>query len=161
MTVRRTSSHHCLPALVATAWLAAPGPAVADLVLGEPSILSQRGQRLQLVLPYGSAPGERVSVSRFEVVSVRTPDGFTAPAAEAFTIAKPAHRNLVYLRSAEPVDATEVTVALRVNGQDGDPQVWRIVLPAASWAPVEATPLAATAAPSARRPPRAANAAPR
>ena len=58
--------------------LAAPGLAAAQAAtidLGDPSVMSQRGQRLALALPYGSSPGERVSVSRFEVVSVKAPDG--------------------------------------------------------------------------------------
>jgi hypothetical protein len=137
-------------------------PALAQegaLDLGDPSVHSQRGQRLKLVLPFGSTPGERVSPTRFEVVSVRAPEGWTAPDPGAFTISKAARRNLVYLQSRELVDAPELTVAIRVAGQPGEPQAWKFTVPAAqATASQDTRPAAAPPAPgrkaarSARRP---------
>lgn len=121
-------------AVALIAWLALAGAAQAgppDLDLGEPSVLSQRGQRLKLALPYGSAPGERVSATRFEIVSVVAPDGWRAPEPGAFTIAKPARRNLVFLQSDEPVDAPELTVTVRIADQPQAARTWRIVVPPA------------------------------
>lgn len=102
-----------------------------DLDLGEPSVLSQRGQRLKLALPFGSAPGERVSATRFEVVSVSAPAGWQAPDAASFTVAKAARRNVVFLQSQDPTDVPELTVVVRVAGQAGEPQAWTIAVPPA------------------------------
>jgi hypothetical protein len=113
---------------------AIPGAAVASepmIDLGDPSVLSQRGQRLSIALPYGSAPGERVSVSRFEVVSVEAPDGWAAPDPSGFSFAKPARRNLVYLRSRETVDAPELALTVRVAEQPQSLQTFTVQLPAA------------------------------
>ena len=122
-------------ALLACAGL--PATAGAELLFGDPSVQSQRGQRLKLVQPYGSAPGERVSATRFEVVSVAAPPGYEAPRADAFLIAKPARRNLVVLHSAEPVDAPELTVVVRVVGQADSMQTWRVVVPPTKYAAPE------------------------
>lgn len=119
-------------ALLACVWL--PASAGAEVVLGDPSVQSQRGQRLKLVLPYGSAPGEPVSATRFEVVSVAAPPGYEAPRADAFLIAKPARRNLVVLHSAEPVDAPELTVVVRVAGREESTQTWRVAVPPPAYA---------------------------
>jgi len=149
MTERRPSRLQALlgASAIALPLLAVPPPAGAELVLGEPSVQSQRGQRLKLALPYGSAPGERVSVTRFTVVSVSVPPGWAAPDAAAFTLLKPERRNLVYLRSAEPVTAPEVTLTVRVTGQDGPAQAWRITMPEAAFARPAATPDQAGSAP--------------
>jgi hypothetical protein len=114
--------------------LAAPGLAAAQAAtidLGDPSVMSQRGQRLALALPYGSSPGERVSASRFEVVSVKAPDGWTAPDPAGFSFAKPPRRNVVYLRSRETVDAPELTVTVRVAEQPDSLQTFTIGVPPA------------------------------
>ncbi|HYF59317.1 MAG TPA: hypothetical protein VEA81_10205 [Burkholderiaceae bacterium] len=122
---------------------AAPALAAAAVDLGDPSVMSQQGQRLKLALPYGSTPGERVSVSRFEVVSVQAPAGGRAPEPADFTIAKPERRNLVLLQSREPVDAPELLLAVRVADQPGSEQTWRIAVPA----PRAAAPVLAAASP--------------
>lgn len=120
--------------LIAAALLAAicAAPAMAQqgaLDLGDPSVMSQRGQRLKLALPFGSTPGERVSPMRFEVVSISAPDGWTAPDPSTFTISKAARRNLVYMQSREPVDAPELTLTVRVAGEQGETQAWKLVVP--------------------------------
>lgn len=139
--------------LLATGALLWAGAAAAapTLDLGDPSVLSQQGQRLKIVMPYGSAPGERVSPMRFEVVSVQVPEGFVAPAADDFTLSSPGQRNLVFLQSREPVDAPEVVLTVRVADQPDGTHTWRIGVPPA----IAAAPQAAPAA-SAHRPARAA-----
>jgi hypothetical protein len=72
-----------------------------------------------------------VSVSRFEVVSVRAPDGWTAPDPSGVSFAKPARRNLVYLRSNETVDAPELSVTVRVAEQPDSLQTFTVLLPPA------------------------------
>lgn len=101
----------------ASATAAAPRPA-PRIELGQPSVVSQRGQRLKVAVPYGAAPGERVSPMRVSVVSVATSDGSAAPSAQGFTVMRPEQRNLLWLQSREPVTASRVTLSLRVAGQD-------------------------------------------
>ena len=141
---------------------AAPAGAIASqpIDLGDPSVLSQRGQRLAIALPYGSAPGERVSVSRFELVSVRAPDGWSAPDPAGFSLAKPAHRNVVYLRSREAVDAPELALTVRVADQPASAQTFTVRLPPARVSVAQAPepvamPVSAAAAHAARTPRRA------
>ncbi|MFM1989149.1 MAG: hypothetical protein RJA99_2106 [Pseudomonadota bacterium] len=158
-TRRLPSAALALALLAASA--AAPAPALATpaIDLGLPSVLSARGQKLKLAVPYGSAPGEAVSATRFEVVSVEAPPGWPAPNAAAFTVIKPARRNVVMLQSSELVDAPEVVVTLRIADQPEGAQTWRIGVPPPFGASVAA--LArddASGAPEARRPVRRARA---
>lgn len=141
----------CLLPVALLAFAGLPATAGAEVLLGDPSVQSQRGQRLKLVLPYGSAPGEPVSVSRFEVVSVTAPPGYETPRADAFLIAKPARRNLVVLRSDERVDAPELTVVVRVAGQEHSVHTWRVAVPPTVFAAAAPAAPAAAAAPA--RPP--------
>ena len=151
--IRRPVRTRLLPVAVLVA-ACLPATAGAEVQLGDPSVQSQRGQRLKLVLPYGSSPGEPVSAGRFEVVSVEAPPGYAAPRADAFTIAKPAHRNLVVLQSAERIDAPELTVAVRVAGQGDATQTWRVAVPPMTVTlaapPAEAVPAAVAPRPGVR-----------
>jgi hypothetical protein len=132
---------------------ATTSPARPALDLGAPSIQSQQGQRLKLMMPFGSAPGEPVSATRFEVVSVHAPPGFPAPAASGFTISKPASRNLVLLQSREAIEAPELTVTVRVADQPEGVQTWKIGVPPAR-ASMAVEPSAAPLRPAAVRPAR-------
>jgi hypothetical protein len=132
---------------------ATTSPAQPALDLGAPSIQSQQGQRLKLMMPFGSAPGEPVSATRFEVVSVHAPPGFPAPAASGFTISKPASRNLVLLQSREAIEAPELTVTVRVADQPEGVQTWKIGVPPAR-ASMAVQPQAAAPGPAAVRPAR-------
>jgi len=142
-----------LRALAGALALAALAPAhAATIDLGDPSVMSQRGQRLKLAVPYGSSPGERVSIARFEVVSVQAPAGYAAPDPAAFSFAKPERRNLVLVESREPVDAPELTLAVRVIGEPDSAQSWRIAVPPARMAPdASVAPPPAARAPAAER----------
>jgi hypothetical protein len=124
------------PLLGAAMLAALAGPAAAStpavlpaLDLGAPSVQSQRGQRLKVVVPFGSTPGEPVSVTRFEVVSVQAPAGFRAPDAAGFTISKSPSRNLVFLQSRESIEAPELTLTVRVADQPEGTQTWTIGVP--------------------------------
>jgi hypothetical protein len=114
------------------AFLAMPATgAEADIDLGEPSVLSQRGQRLKLAIPYGSAPGERVSSVGIEIVSIEAANGARAPDLKRFTTATPERRKLVFMTSAERIDAAELTIHYRFIGQPGSLQTWRVSVPPA------------------------------
>ena len=105
--------------------------AEADVNLGEPSVLSQRGQRLKLAIPYGSAPGERVSAVGIEIVSIEVPDGAQAPNLKRLTIATPERRKLVFISSSERIDAAALTINYRFVGQSDSLQTWRVMVPPA------------------------------
>ncbi len=94
--------------------------AVAEVQLGDPSVQSQRGQRLKIALPYSSNPGERVPVLRFTIDDVRVPEGFKAPSAKGFTMLQGESRNLVTLLSRETVDAPSMSMVVRVSNQTTD-----------------------------------------
>jgi len=142
-----------LAALAAPAAASAPA-ALPALDLGAPSVQSQRGQRLKVAVPFGSAPGEPVSATRFEVVSVQAPAGFTAPDAAGFTISKPASRNLVFLQSRESIEAPELTLTVRVADQPEGAQTWTIGVPPARASMPTALADAAPRASRAERPAR-------
>ena len=144
---RRRPPLAALALALTVAGAAAPAAATSAIDLGQPSVKSARGQKLKLVVPYGAAPGETFSASRFEVVSVEAPAGWIPPDPAAFTIMKPAHRNVVVLQSQEIVDAPEVVVTLRVADRPESAQTWRVGVPVPFSQPVAA--LSAEGAPGA------------
>ena len=145
MDIRPSSAIAAL-ALAAASWAGNAGA----IELGEASVVSQQGQRLKVVVPYGAAPGETVPVLRFSVQSASAPAGAAAPDPALFTIAKPARGNLVVLQSSEVVSAPEVELVLAVAGQPGAQATYRLKIPPAQLAasPVEqAATTTATGAP--------------
>jgi hypothetical protein len=132
MTMSRTLPKAAALALAAATLCA--GARAAAIDLGDPSVMSQRGQRLKLAVPYGSAPGERPSVGRFEVVAVRAPAGHAAPDPAAFSFARPERRNVVLVQSHEPVHAPELEIVLRVAGTDATERTLRVAVPPESLA---------------------------
>jgi hypothetical protein len=94
--------------------------ASAEVQLGDPSVISQRGQRLKIALPYGSNPGERIPVLRFTIEDVKVPEGYKAPAARGFTMLQGETRNIVTLLSREIVDAPSMTMVVKVANQTGE-----------------------------------------
>jgi|SRR5690606_21440836 len=146
---RRVPSHvplapqglvRALVAILASAGLALPGSAAA-IDLGDASVLSRQGQRLELAIPFGSEPAERVSATRFQVVSVEAPgNGAQAPDPGRFTISRPERRNVVYLRSERPVDLGRLRIVVSVSGLDGPgtAAAYDIVVPAPSFGPARA-----------------------
>lgn len=116
--------------------MALPGAAAA-IDLGDASVLSRQGQRLQLAIPFGSDPGERVAATRFSVVSVEAlGDGGAAPDPRRFTVSRPERRNVVYLRSEQPVDLERLRIVVSVSGLDDEATgaAYDIVVPPARFA---------------------------
>jgi len=126
----RLSSGLLVASMLALTALPATG-AQGDIDLGEPSVLSQRGQRLKLAIPYGSATGERVSSVGIEIVSIEAADGARAPDLKRFTTATPEQRNLVFITSAESVDAAALTNNNRFIDRPNSLQTWRVKVPPA------------------------------
>lgn len=147
---------------LAAASLAATSPARAQappevaqgqaerIDLGRPSVLSQRGQRLKVAIPYGSAPGAPVSPVRIWVAAVDVPDGEIKPDARAFTVLRPQRRNIVIVQSREPVTASRLTLTLRVAGQDDAP-TFDLEVPPIRFAAPERAETTPVARPSVRR----------
>ena len=126
----RLSSGLLVASMLALTAMPATG-AQGDIDLGEPSVLSQRGQRLKLAIPYGSATGERVSSVGIEIVSIEAADGGRAPDVNRFTTATPEQRNLVFITSAERVDAAALTINYRFIDRPNSLQTWRVMVPPA------------------------------
>lgn len=126
----RLSSGLLTASMLALTAMPAAG-AQGDIKLGEPSVLSQRGQRLKLAVPYGSATGERISSLGIEIVSIEAPDGERAPDLTRFTTATPEQRNLVFITSAERVDAAALTINYRFIDRPNSLQTWRVMVPPA------------------------------
>jgi hypothetical protein len=114
------------------------GHAIAEVQLGDISVMSQRGQRLKLALPYGSNPGERVPLLRFTVEDIQVPDGFTAPAARGFTMMQGANRNMVILQSREKFDAPSLTMLVKVANQADGTRSYQLNVPVQSQALTDA-----------------------
>ncbi len=102
-----------VPALLALATMAASPPAIA-VEFGTASVMSAQGQRLKVVIPYDPAPGERVSVLQFQVVTSRAPTGSFSPDPAAFTISQPADQHMIVLQSNELVVADRIELVLGV-----------------------------------------------
>lgn len=150
-----------LASLLATVPCTAAAQAAAPetIDLGTPSVLSQRGQRLRIAVPFGSTPGAPVAATRFTVGAVDVPNGFEPPLAEDFVVRMPERRNVVILQSKAPMDASSASIELRVAGQ---PSVrFDVVIPPARYtadggaaAPAATAATARADAPSATRRPQ-------
>jgi len=129
----RLSSGLVMASMLALTAMPATG-AAGDVDLGEPSVLSQRGQRLKLAIPYGSATDERVSSMGIEIVSIEAPDGSRTPDLKRLTTATPEQRKLVFITSAERVDAAALTINYRFIDRPNSLQTWRVTVPPAMMA---------------------------
>jgi hypothetical protein len=119
----------------------AEGGSTQNIDLGEASVMSQQGQRLKIAVPFGSDAGDKFSLLRFEVQSVDAGAGQTAPSPRGFTISKPEHRNVIFLQSAETVNASNLKLVLAVAGSPGKTMAYDLAVPPASaTVPVATTP---------------------
>ena len=125
-------------------------PLAGRIDLGQPRVLSQRGQRLKVAVPYGAAPDEPVSASRIWVADASAAPGDRPLSADDFVVLKPEHRNVVVLQSQHPVTASRVMLTLRVAGQD-DASTYDLAVPPVQFAPIESASRAQTAPPATRR----------
>lgn len=150
MRIRVPLLRQCALAVLALHCL---GAAAADVDLGQASVLSQRGQRLKIAIPFGSSPVDRPSVTRFRVEAVSVPQGYPSLRPEDFTISKPASRNVVFLQSDQDVSAPNVKLSLAVIDDHGQPTNFDLWVPPARAAASTFDPAAANAArPVGRRP---------
>ena len=109
-------------ALVLMAMTSRPAHAVDNSVkFGAPTVLSQQGQRLKVLLPVRSAPADRATAASFLVRESEVPQGHTPPAAADFTVLRPAQADYVVLQSAEIVRAPQVALLISVAGDPLSP----------------------------------------
>ena len=117
----------------ACAALSAPAGAVDSTVdFGAPTVLSQQGQRLKVVVPVVSAPGDRATAASFLVRETEVPFGYSALPAQDFTVLRPATANYVVFQSGEAVNSPEVSLIVSVAGDPRSPYRMDLQVPAAS-----------------------------
>ncbi len=125
------------PTLVATAflvWATSPGSAAAveqPVEFGAPTVLSQQGQRLKVVVPVRSAPDDRATAASFMVRETEVPQGFEPPPAQSFTVMRPAQSDYVLFQSGEIVRSPEVTLLVSVAGDSRSPYRMSLKVPPA------------------------------
>ncbi len=109
-------------ALALTAMTSRPAGAVDSSVkFGAPTVLSQQGQRLKVLLPVRSAPNDRATAASFLVRESEVPQGHTPPVAADFSVQRPAQADYVVLQSAEIVRAPQVALLISVAGDPLSP----------------------------------------
>lgn len=143
----------CGALLIAGVYCATRAQAAIDF--GDPSVRSQRGQRLNLVVPYGAAPGQHVSAVRFIVSDIEVPPGYKAPSIDSLTVLKPLDRNVVYLQSRDRFDAPSLKLKIRVAGTDADPTPLAVAVPPAKLAELAHAVTAAKPSAPSKRPRKA------
>ena len=99
---------------------------------GAPTVVSQQGQRLKVVVPVRSAPDDRATAASFLVRETEVPQGFQALPAQGFTVMRPAMADYVVLQSGDVVSSPEVTLTVSVAGDPRSPYRMDLQVPPAS-----------------------------
>ena len=81
---------------------------------GAPTVTSEQGQRLKVVVPVRSAPDDRATAASFMVRETEVPQGYPAVATGGFTVMRPAKADYVVLQSGEIVNSPEVSLIVSV-----------------------------------------------
>ena len=97
--------------------------------LGDASVLSQQGQRLRVAIPYGSMPGEEISVMRFSVLGAIVPAEHLAPALSSFVISKPQRRNVVFIETTGNITAPLLRLTIGLADVAGTRVVYELRIP--------------------------------
>jgi hypothetical protein len=112
-----------------SACIAFSSPAFSVVDLGDASVMSQQGQRLKIAVVYGSAPGERVPVTRFSINEISTEGNEAAPSAAQFSISKPANRNIFYLQSTDIVNVSKLKLVMTSADAPDKRVIYNLVVP--------------------------------
>jgi hypothetical protein len=99
---------------------------------GAPTVVSQQGQRLKVVVPVMSAPDDRATAASFLVRETEVPQGFHALPAQDFTVMRPAQADYVVFQSGEVVHSPEVSLIVSVAGDPRSPYRMDLQVPPAS-----------------------------
>jgi hypothetical protein len=112
-------------ALLAIAGAVTMGPAQVlatdGIRFGAPTVLSQQGQRLKVVVPVASTAGERATASTFMVRETEVPRGHPTLPAQDFIVMRPAVGDYVVFQSGDVVTASQVSLIVSVAGDPDSP----------------------------------------
>ena len=122
----RLSTRHILARIALAAIASAHGIAVMaveqPVEFGAPTVLSQQGQRLKVVLPVRSAPDdERATAASFLVRETEVEPSYGAVPPEGFTVMRPAQADYMVLQSGDVVKAPRISVLMSVAGDPRSP----------------------------------------
>ena len=123
------------PICLAAAAAVCGGSALAveqSVDFGAPTVLSQQGQRLKVVLPVRSAPDDRATAASFLVRETEVDAGFQPVAAQGFTVMRPARSDYVVLQSADVVSSPHISLVMSVAGDPRSPYRMDLEVPPAS-----------------------------
>ena len=112
-----------------------PAPAAAadrSVDLGVPTVLSQQGQRLKVMVPIRSAPDDRATAASFLVRETEVPRGYDALPAQGFTVMRPALTDYVLFQSGDIVQSPEVSLVVSIAGDPRSPYRMDLQVPPAS-----------------------------
>lgn len=124
----RTGALRSCALTAALAGLLAAGSAGA-VEFGTASVMSGKGQRLKVAIPFTAQPGEVLSVTQFQVVSTEAGEGSPAPDPTRFTLSMPMTTNLLILQSEELVYADTVSVVIGKAGNADSNVLYDLRLP--------------------------------
>lgn len=99
---------------------------------GAPTVVSQQGQRLKVVVPVRSAQDDRATAASFLVRETEVPQGYHALPAQHFTVMRPAMADYVVFQSGEVVNSPEVSLVVSVAGDPRSPYRMDLQVPPAS-----------------------------
>jgi hypothetical protein len=131
MKVVPTKQFALITLAAAGAIFGSPAGAVEQTVdFGSPTVLSQQGQRLKVVLPVRSALDDRATAASFMVRETEVPQGYQPLPAQNFTVMRPPVGDYVVFHSGEVVDAPEVSLIVSVAGDPRSPYRMDLQVPA-------------------------------
>ena len=133
----RLSTRHILARIALAAIASAHGIAVMaveqPVEFGAPTVLSQQGQRLKVVLPVRSAPDdERATAASFLVRETEVEPSYGSVPPEGFTVMRPAQADYMVLQSGDVVKAPRISVLMSVAGDPRSPYRMDLDVPPAS-----------------------------
>jgi hypothetical protein len=100
---------------------------------GAPTVLSQQGQRLKVVLPVRSAPDdERATAASFLVRETEVEPRYGSVPPEGFTVMRPARADYMVLQSGGVVNAPRISVLMSVAGDPRSPYRMDLDVPPAN-----------------------------
>ncbi|MFK7966638.1 MAG: hypothetical protein AB8C46_21955 [Burkholderiaceae bacterium] len=100
-------------AVIASALMLALASTAASAVeFGTASVLSGKGQRLKVAIPFNAQTGQLLSVTQFQVVTSEASAGAAAPDPKRFTLSMPMNSNVLILQSEELMYADQVAIEL-------------------------------------------------
>ena len=116
----------CCALALAASLIAAAANAIE---FGTASVLSAKGQRLKVMIPFAAAENELVSVTQFQVLSSESSPGTRAPDPTRFTLSMPMTSNVLMLQSEEAIEADTVHVVVGLAGRSDTDVRYELQLP--------------------------------